>query len=1298
MPVVRSDDNPYGLDEEDQRKFHYRAPARLDPSSDKAVAGGSGNATGQHLEVDADTLLTDSWRDKAEQDESDYTRLRLDEDEESEEVAMRTKYLFDEDKAMTPLSQMQATKNLLTEGQRIAYVGLCQLIAKRMLRDMGRGWEGFKPKGKLGLKGKKADPPAVESGHIWMLKIMARLYQHMELTRDEQRMIESLAEHGVDPSDLVPALMTTHTVDNPDFDPKAKEKAELEAITEAEAEAEAEAERDAETEKERLRKDEEARREDGDTGEAPPPPYSLRDESGRSTPKKNVNPFGEDDDDEAFLGSSSAKREPSLASIPPLSASNPAETNRKPLPFFGDDVDDDDGDIASMLSPPPTHAESSRSTKPAVTPSSSSTIPVSPGSSEQVATNGTSRIEEPEKDPEKRPQIRAGYIEATEAETDQIDEKNAPTRAEEEDDTEDGAPAPLPSLPGVSTSLSNTDEMVTLDIRWTVLCDLFLVLIADSVYDARSRAFLERVALELGFGWSDLVRFENRVTDALEIQEGVEKTGQETIIEGRMKAAKTKRYALMGLAAVGGGLVIGLSAGLAAPLIGAGLGAALGTVGITGTGTFLAGAGGVAMITTGGVLTGANIAGKGMARRTREVRTFEFRPLHNNKRVSCYITMGGFMASTVDDVRLPFSVLDPIVGDVYSILWEPEMMAEMGSALKILTGEILTQVGQQVLSATIMTALMSALQWPIILTKLGYLIDNPWSNALDRARAAGLVLADTIIHRHAGVRPISLIGFSLGARAIFYALIELARVKAYGLVQDVFLFGTTVTASRATWLDVRSVVAGRFVNGYATNDWMLGYLFRATSGGLNTVAGLRPVESVAGLENVDVTELITGHMSYRSSMPQLLAKVGFPVTSDYFDEPEDPNIDMSIQERRIVNEAEEEAKRSGRKILGIFPRKNDSKGRTSTSGTSTPVTDNDHGTRPVKLQAVPGPGGGYEYEDDDDLPPREEADLGQIPGSASGSHAEFSKEQLAIEKERESQEEMIQEQVKAEQDAVKAIPKTAGFDFAAISKELGKEIDLEKLSQPEPRHAHQRPPVLPELESRIPLERSGSAPPPVQQSSRDDANPNSWSNSVGASTSKTTSVARFASPHDGFGGVGEDEDGDITATMNATRGMSISDLPSWERPNLGASASASASTQDLSESTSPLSPSASSGLFKSPVFSWNAWNSGSGSNAVPGESKLSSTSGSAWTADEVMRDVPKPVRAAPPARPHPAEFMSMSNPFAVSNSGGSSSVAGLDGGYGANGWKSAFDLESIKEKQREQKRKEEEDMAESNPW
>lgn len=173
-----------------------------------------------------------------------------------------------------------------------------------------------------------------------------------------------------------------------------------------------------------------------------------------------------------------------------------------------------------------------------------------------------------------------------------------------------------------------------------------------------------------------------------------------------------------------------------------------------------------------------------------------------------------------------------------------------------------------------------------VLTKLGYLIDNPWSNALDRAKSAGNILADVLIQRSLGVRPITLIGFSLGARVIFYALLELSKRKVYGIVQDVFLLGATVTASTKTWHQVRSTVAGRFVNGYARNDWILNYLFRASSGGLNTVAGLRPVQNVPGLENADVTDKISGHMSYRVYMPVILDQLGFPVTSDYFDEPE----------------------------------------------------------------------------------------------------------------------------------------------------------------------------------------------------------------------------------------------------------------------------------------------------------------------------------------------------------------------------------------------------------------------------
>lgn len=213
------------------------------------------------------------------------------------------------------------------------------------------------------------------------------------------------------------------------------------------------------------------------------------------------------------------------------------------------------------------------------------------------------------------------------------------------------------------------------------------------------------------------------------------------------------------------------------------------------------------------------------------------------------------------------------------------------------------------LGSTILVGLMAALQLPVVLTKLSYLIDNPWTVSLDRANAAGLILADSLIARNLGARPITLVGYSLGSRMIFSCLKELAKKGAFGIVQNVYLFGSPIVANRDEYLKARTVVAGRFVNGYARNDWILGYLFRLTSGGISRVAGLAPIEEIPRLENVNVTDLVPGHMSYRTAMPRLLREVGFLVESDEFSEIEDPDPENHQQrQRELINELEEARK------------------------------------------------------------------------------------------------------------------------------------------------------------------------------------------------------------------------------------------------------------------------------------------------------------------------------------------------------------------------------------------------------
>ncbi|KAK6891885.1 putative lipase MIL1 [Candida tropicalis] len=191
------------------------------------------------------------------------------------------------------------------------------------------------------------------------------------------------------------------------------------------------------------------------------------------------------------------------------------------------------------------------------------------------------------------------------------------------------------------------------------------------------------------------------------------------------------------------------------------------------------------------------------------------------------------------------------------------------------------------------------------LSKLSYLLDNPWNVSLDRAWKAGKLLAETIVSGNLGVRPITLVGFSLGARLIYSCLIEMARRGVYGLIENVIILGSPITINTDQIAEARSVVSGRFVNGYSKKDWILGYLFRATGGGLSTVAGLSPLKNIEGIENIDCTEFVEGHMSYRKAIPKIMKNIGWEVLSEEFAEIEEADPEQGERQRQLVNEFDE---------------------------------------------------------------------------------------------------------------------------------------------------------------------------------------------------------------------------------------------------------------------------------------------------------------------------------------------------------------------------------------------------------
>jgi surfactin synthase thioesterase subunit len=70
---------------------------------------------------------------------------------------------------------------------------------------------------------------------------------------------------------------------------------------------------------------------------------------------------------------------------------------------------------------------------------------------------------------------------------------------------------------------------------------------------------------------------------------------------------------------------------------------------------------------------------------------------------------------------------------------------------------------------------MIACSLPIAVLAAANKIDSTWTLACNRADEAGKGLAKTLLEASSGNRPVTLIGFSMGARVIYSCLMELGK-------------------------------------------------------------------------------------------------------------------------------------------------------------------------------------------------------------------------------------------------------------------------------------------------------------------------------------------------------------------------------------------------------------------------------------------------------------------------------------------------------------------------------------------
>lgn len=215
-----------------------------------------------------------------------------------------------------------------------------------------------------------------------------------------------------------------------------------------------------------------------------------------------------------------------------------------------------------------------------------------------------------------------------------------------------------------------------------------------------------------------------------------------------------------------------------------------------------------------------------------------------------------------------------------ALRWESRRLYEMGLAFAKFwaskaTITTIQQAYPHALAAASSVAGAVAFAFAVPLTVMSAMdyIDNPWSILVSRSNGAGEELANVLVERSYGGRPVSLFGYSVGARVIFKALEWLAERKALGIVQDVFLMGAPVTADPERWLTIRPVVAGRLVNAYMNYDWALAFLHRGCGHGVY-VSGLRKVDT-ACVENLNLAYLgIEGHQELNNGIFRAMHAMG----------------------------------------------------------------------------------------------------------------------------------------------------------------------------------------------------------------------------------------------------------------------------------------------------------------------------------------------------------------------------------------------------------------------------------------
>ena len=259
-----------------------------------------------------------------------------------------------------------------------------------------------------------------------------------------------------------------------------------------------------------------------------------------------------------------------------------------------------------------------------------------------------------------------------------------------------------------------------------------------------------------------------------------------------------------------------------------------------------------------------------------EVKGFSVRKQNEGAGPSVVVFLNGFLSQPSDDARDWKSCLRRrekwVQRPWYHIAWEAKSKSDLGRMVcKDVSGQAAKAFAARLAKRATRLAgkKLSPITWAAAITDI---LANPWHSAMKKASMTGFILADLMAR--SGGREFVLMGHSLGARVIYYALAALST-RQEKIVRDVYLLGGAVDRNdESGWGEAIKSVKGRIYNCFSSKDQVLTCLYRGANAFLSDPIGLGPIVGKSEqVSNIDCSDLVDSHMVWKEHLPAVLDRI-----------------------------------------------------------------------------------------------------------------------------------------------------------------------------------------------------------------------------------------------------------------------------------------------------------------------------------------------------------------------------------------------------------------------------------------